>query len=305
MRNPNDRFGLNGQEIPTGNFNGYLFPPVTLTTAGPEGYKFMGWNVNGKIVETDSVIKFSEGYNSGKYTIKAIYEPMEKVTVPPVCINEVSSANDIFINEYGKKSDWIELYNTTDKDFDLSGLYVSDHRRKPRKFQIQPVEEGLSTIIPAHGYRIIWCDGRSSLTELHTSFKLENADSAFVAISASDGSWSDSLFYLSQSRWHTYGRYPDGGTNLAMFDRPTINASNRLCTSTSIEIPDHHHNGIETPMQNKQKMEIASVTYYNLKGQRVSNPETELIVIQCVVYKDGTRQSRKIRLNPNRPLEQL
>jgi hypothetical protein len=40
--------------------------------------------------------------------------------------------------------------------------------------------------------------------------------------------------------------------------------------------------------------QIASIRYYNLGGQQVLNTETEPIVIQHIIYTDGTTLSRKI-----------
>lgn len=143
----------------------------------------------------------------------------------PVRINEVSAANDIYINEYNKKNDWVELYNTTDEDIDLSGMYLSDNAGKPQKWRIGSA--GGSTIIPAHGTRIIWCDQLEPISQLHAPFRLDNADGGIVSIQAADGTWADRLTYLSQPRWHTYGRYPDGSNHATLLSLPTIDASNR------------------------------------------------------------------------------
>lgn len=288
----NARLLLNGQEVPGGKFNGYLFDPVVLTCFAPDGYRFAGWSVNGEIACTDSVFTLGRQHRDGHLEITANYKLDEDNACPPIRINEISSANDIYINDYGKKSDWIELYNTTDEDFDLSGIYVSDNIEKKKKYQI--VSTGVDTTIPAHGYKIVWCDGKSPISQLHTSFKLENADSACVCIMAEDESWTDSICYLAQPRWQTFGRYPDGGCSLALFDRPTICNPNNICTSTTIAgTPSgpNNNNGIINSHHNRQ---VVDIEYYNLKGQRISNPETEHIVIQRKIYTDGSYNSRKV-----------
>ena len=93
---------------------------------------------------------------------------------------------------------------------------------------------------------------------------------------------------------NTYGRFPDGGTSLAMFGRPTIAMANRICTNTSLEVTKHVVDGIEYPMKNPTHREIEAITYYNISGQQISNLEGEHIVIQYILYKDGTSTSRKI-----------
>ena len=93
-----------------------------------------------------------------------------EVGASPLRINEVDAVGETYINDYGKKTDWLELYNTTDQDISLEGLYLSDNPSNPQKYQLQ---EG---IVPAHGTQIIWCDKKASINQLHAPFKLENAD---------------------------------------------------------------------------------------------------------------------------------
>ena len=145
----------------------------------------------------------------------------------PVRINEVSGSNSSLIDEYGKKGDWVELYNTTSKDIDLEGMYLTDNLQKPHKYQITKGETSVSTIIPAHGYKIIWCDKRDTKTQLHANFKIDG-DGGVVAISAQDDSWTDSLSYLAHDATQTFGRYPDGTNNVYRLSMPTIAAANRL-----------------------------------------------------------------------------
>ena len=168
---------------------------------------------------------FEEGTKNG---LTAVFTPIEgerqrwELGATPIRINEVSAGNDIYISDYGKKSDWLELYNTTDEDIDLAGMYLSDNGRNGRKYRLA---EGT---VPANGTCIVWCDGRPSNGQLHAPFKLDNADGACVSIMASDGTWCDRVDYLEQDRWQTYGRYPDGGNAVMMMNQPTIDRSNTL-----------------------------------------------------------------------------
>ena len=166
--------------------------------------------------------------NKSRVGLRAVLEPVSDeqqrwaAGASPLRINEVSAGNDIYVDDYGKKSDWVELYNTTDRDISLEGLYLSDNRSKPQKFQLQ------QGVVPAHGTRIVWCDGKDALSQLHAPFKLDNADGACVSIQAEDGSWADCVEYLEQGRWQTYGRYPDGGNMATILNQPTIGKSNKM-----------------------------------------------------------------------------
>ena len=286
---PNAKLLLNGQEIPTGRFDGYLFPPIKLTSLAPNGYLFKEWTVNGEAVSADSILYLSEEFGPDTYHIEAVYQKSE-IAVPHILINEISAGNDIFVNDYWKKADWIELYNNSDQDYDLTGLYLSDNPDNTHKYQI-PQNENVNTIIPAFGYKVIWCDGKESETQIHASFKLKNEDGAFISITDASGAWMDSLYYREQPRWFTFGRYPDGGNNLAMFDRPTIENSNRVSTSTLILGQKDRADSLDAVETDRK---IVAIRYYNINGQLIFKPENESIVIKQIIYSDGSQVSMKI-----------
>ena len=154
----------------------------------------------------------------------------EELVTTPIVINEVSAGNSIYVNDYFKKDDWVELYNTTDEDYDLEGMFITDKSKNLTKCRITADGMDVSTIIPAHGYKIIWCSKRWTNTELHVDFKLENADGEYVRIMAADKSWADSLIYCAHNGDQTVGRYPDGGRNTYLMTQPTIAKSNLLNT---------------------------------------------------------------------------
>ncbi len=173
----------------------------------------------------------------------ACFEPIasDETPLPPVVVNEVSADNGIYINDLWKKSDWIELYNTTAHDIDLAGMYISDKVSKPDKWQIGSdiaADTPVSTIIPAHGYRIIWCDKEVGIRDLHAPFKLENEDKSQVILTAADGSWGDTLTYCAHRPAETVGRYPDASRNVYLLTRTTIERTNQLTTiAASVEQP--------------------------------------------------------------------
>lgn len=201
---------------------------------------------------------------SGTYRIMACYEPLSDDDIlaqhalqpfAPVRVNEVSAVNSIYANEYFQKNDWIELYNATSVPLDVAGLYISDNPSKPQKYQIPSGVEGVNTIIPAHGHLIVWADKldplaplvdvqweRQNITELHVPFKLDNDDHQEVIISSSPEfvannatyfqdhpalqEFTDRFFYNTHKGNQTVGRYPDGGNNIYVMNRPTICMSN-------------------------------------------------------------------------------
>ncbi|WP_337933613.1 hypothetical protein [Hallella sp.] len=91
---------------------------------------------------------------------------------------------------------------------------------------------------------------------------------------------------------HPHGRYPDGGNNLALMERPTIETTNHWCTSMVVDKKDV---GTGIAPQPKAQGEVAHVRYYNLVGQEITAPNPDAIVVQVVTYENGMRVARKIR----------
>ena len=198
-------------------------------------------------VSTDAALDITTlGTNSA--TLTATYErlPDEELLADiatPIKVNEVSAGNAIFIGDYYKKNDWIELYNTTDSELDVAGLFVSDDLDDPLKYQI-PTASTLNTRIPAHGHLILWADKLEPITQLHTDFKLGNINSQRALISSSTAfaeanaeffnahpalkDFADALTYDLHNGDQSVGRYPDGANSFYLMNRPTIEKTNAL-----------------------------------------------------------------------------
>ena len=221
------RLFINGINVPYADFQGSLFGPVRLEAQAPSGYCFAGWNQNGTILSTEAAIDLPA---ASTLTLTATFtklsdDDLAAQGVTPVRINEVSAANGIHVNDYFKRNDWVELYNTTDHPVDVEGMYLSDNAKKPTKYQITRGESNASTIIPAHGYLVIWCDKLEPVSQLHASFKLA-AEGGDVLLTAADESWSDQLTYTALASDQTAGRYPDGTANVIQMNVPTIAQTN-------------------------------------------------------------------------------
>ena len=88
---------------------------------------------------------------------------------PRVVINELMASNSKTAkNPNGKYADWIEIYNPTQEALDLSGVYVTDTDRSPRKWQFAK-----GTVVQSGGYLVLWADEDGKATDgLHLNFKL-------------------------------------------------------------------------------------------------------------------------------------
>jgi hypothetical protein len=146
-----------------------------------------------------------------------------------VVINEIVTLNNNIIeDDFGEHSDWVELFNKSDIGINLGSWYLSDDESNTLKW-IFP-----DTTIEAHGFILIFCSGRDTLTDfLHSNFKLKvSGDPLFL--SDQNGNLVDAYFSISLESNVSYGRIIDGGEEFEYFYRtsPGITNSNNLIRNT-------------------------------------------------------------------------
>lgn len=125
-----------------------------------------------------------------------------------IVINEIMSINSVTVSDQnGEYDDWIELFNLTDNNIDVSGYYLSDKSSNLLKWQIPS-----GTTINGKGYLIIWADEDSTQIGLHSNFKL-SSDGEAVILSKSDGSLLDDIIFPAQTLELSYSRFPNGSGN--------------------------------------------------------------------------------------------
>lgn len=278
------RLFINSIEVPTGEFNGKLFQPVTLRAEAPAGYAFKAWlDGSGRTISTSPEYAMP----GGEINLTASFRKLSSTEsgVTPVRINEVSGSNDSFIDEYNKKGDWVELYNTTEQPIDVEGMYLSDNASKPTKYQITKGNTNAQTIIPAYGHLIIWCDKRETTDKgLHASFKIDG-DGGKLILTAADKSWTDTFIYGAHDANTTIGRYPDGAAEVYAMNVATIAKTNRKSfymtpvdqtIPTNIEMPlIASANGLRVVYGNQQVLVksdedgIATVNIFNANGMLI------------------------------------
>ena len=261
---------INDINVPYADFNGHLFAPVTLRAEAPAGYRFAGWKQGSSILSTDEEMSLPSGSSVSLTATFTKLSDNEKAAqgITPVRINEVSADDGIYVNDYFKRKDWVELYNTTDKDIDAEGMFLTDNPEKPEKYQITKGESLASTIIPAHGYLIIWCDKESPLSQLHASFKLDN-DGDELMLTAADKSWTDHFIYAAHTSNQTVGRFPDGSNDIYVMNVPTIAKSN-IATSYLVPVEQSGFTGIDIAQISTSNSQLI---IYNLAGQPVVTPQ--------------------------------
>ena len=227
-------------------------------------------------VSTDPVINLSSSDNT--VSLVACFTPLSDAEraaqgLTPVRINEVSAQNGIYVNEQFKRNDWLELYNTTGNPIDVEGMYLTNSPKNPKKYKITKGDSQAGTIIPAHGYLVIWCDGLETVSQLHANFKLDNNKGDLV-LTAADESWSDQFTYTRHNGDQTVGRYPDGAAEVYMMNIPTIAKANiKTSYLTVVEQPNATTiQGVRTTPVNTDN------ATYNLAGQRVDETYKGIVI---------------------------
>lgn len=74
----------------------------------------------------------------GKYLIISLLLINTIAANAQVVINEYCSSSTSFLDEYGDNADWIELYNTSSADVDLTGWHLSDKASNLGKWTFRP-----------------------------------------------------------------------------------------------------------------------------------------------------------------------
>ncbi len=230
---------FNGEEIPYLPFDGKYFKKRTLELAVPRYLSdkvFTHWTVtdtDGERTVTDTCLTL----NLSKDTrVEAIYSKGEWKKRTGFYLNEVSASNAIYVDEEQKYEDWIEIYNSSTTSGNLAGYYLSNDPLDLTKWQV-PTTDTLKTHVPAMEYLVIWCSKKPERGLLHASFKLPKEGGTLYLSQDINGKVQvvDSITYHPHGERESFGRYPDGGHSLAVFNYPTFQSRN-LWTSYLEEV---------------------------------------------------------------------
>ena len=284
---------LDGVQVPTGKFDGYLFARnmYNVSVDVPCGYKFKQWDVEVKNTEgtvSDKDKKqarkpnlYSTKYEllpvSGEYTLVPRFEKLDSLhghLVPAVRINELGANKELVQNDYYDRSDWVELYNTTDSVFDVAGLYISNSEDNPRLYRLPAGRPDVTSIAP-RGHIVLWADEESDGRDLHLPFKLPSSGGRLIVSAYAEGDstllWRDELEYGPHGDDRTFARFPDGADKLYVMNRPTPGSTNLYSSFnqfvTNDTLTGYHIDDTKTSVkQIETDAEVLSVTYYDING---------------------------------------
>ena len=123
-------------------------------------------------------------------------------------INELMSLNVLTTkDENGAASPWIEIYNPTGHDIDLTGYAVTDDFNSPKK-AVFPT----GVVAKAHGTVVLWADQNPAAGPTHVNLFLPAAGGS-LGLARPDGSFINRLSFGAQSVDLSAAREPDGSSN--------------------------------------------------------------------------------------------
>ena len=166
----------------------------------------------------------------------------------------------------GNNSDWIELYNSSGSNFDLSGYFLSDNPDKKNTWQFKT-----GSVISAHGYLLVYADGTNSM--LHASFKLSKEGEKLFLYNV-QLELIDTFSYPYQLTNISYGRKVDEPEVTGYFKLPTpgqindIDIVNCLSPVPEYSVRGGFYSGTQTVELSVSNQNTA--IYYTLDGKEPS-----------------------------------
>lgn len=205
--------------------------PVEVVAIPNPGYRFVRWE--GDTVATDSIVVDTL---AGTTQLIAIFERETAEGPADLLVNELMSSNaSSYTDEGGAFPDWFEIYNPSAEAVNMAGLYLSDDRDEPDKWQI-PATNAAATTVQPDGYLTFFADGDTLEGELHVNFRLrKEGEYLSIYADAGDGTFTliDSIGFPELETDQSYGRLPNGGPDWRIFRTSTPDAINQIITSTT------------------------------------------------------------------------
>ena len=110
-------------------------------------------------------------------------------------------------DENGAASPWIEIYNPTGQDIDLTGYALTDDFNSPKKAVFPS-----GVVAKAHGTVLLWADQNPAAGPTHVNLFLPAAGGS-LGLARPDGSFINRLSFGAQSVDLSAAREPDGSSN--------------------------------------------------------------------------------------------
>ena len=151
-----------------------------------------------------------------------------------VKLNEVLVVNeDNFVDDYGKRHPWIELYNNSAGTVDLRGCFLTNDKSNPKKYMIPKGD--VLTKIPPYQHALFWADNEPTKGTFHVNFTLDPNKDNYLALYDSDGTTliDEVTIPAGQKADISYGLDLDGKGKWATLGKVTPSTNNLTLDSNA------------------------------------------------------------------------
>lgn len=249
-----------------------IFNKVKMYDDGAHNDGLAGDSIFGASISNSVLIQYymyAENATAGIFSPeRAEYEfhTIQQIDPSSVVINEFMADNQSYVTDNaGEYEDWIELYNNSSVDYNLSGLHLSDDKSNLMKWPFP------DTLIKANDYLIIWADNDEEQEGLHANFKLSKSGEA-IYLSYSAENILDSISYSVQIPDLSTGRYPNGTGPFGSMT-PTLSSANspisvdEISYSPEIKIYPNPTQGLLNIESEGSKKPIDTVEIFDMYGK--------------------------------------
>ncbi len=148
-----------------------------------------------------------------------------------IVINEIMTQNtNAYADDFGQYDDWVELYNVSNNDINLSGYYLTDDISNPNKFPLP------SITLAASDFLVFWLDDDVEQGDLHANFNVGSNDNVLwlIRTQTSELRIQDSFAPCISASNQSMERQIDGGETIQLAEMPTPGYSNVTTIEESI-----------------------------------------------------------------------
>ncbi|HRI46168.1 MAG TPA: lamin tail domain-containing protein [Ignavibacteriaceae bacterium] len=182
--------------------------------------------------------------------------------------------NEIYSRGTVDAPDWIEIYNSSSNQLDISGYKIYDNGgqagTKPKK------EFASGTIIPANGFFVIVVDDGDA-----SGFGLSSGGET-VWLENTQGIILDSIAFPALEVTQSFGRYADGTANWMILDSITRGSANVVVVNSHVKMNEIYSRGtVDAPdwieIHNSAifQMDLSGYKIYDSGGQTGAKPKKE------------------------------
>lgn len=152
-------------------------------------------------------------------------------------INELLIKNEKnFIDEYGRHTPWVEIFNTSYNTVNIAGCYLTDDTTglaagngNPKWYRIPSTD--VKTQIPQRGHIIFYLDNSALYGTFHTNFDPRESKNNYVALISSNAKTLIHIFHYPASLRtsdSSFGSIVDGESELGYLEYFTPGSTNKV-----------------------------------------------------------------------------